>query len=157
MALVKRYRDSVGWMKGHKRQTSLLLCLAVGLTWVDLIMPVFGEILKGEKKSGWTRTEKRGGRSWMNPFCFSFSFFFFFFWIKKKLFLSRLFSFLTAAMCLISYVICSRPRAGTDASAIFTLSLPSSQTQRLAKGTQLRANDQCKKKALTQQKTKRNY
>lgn len=83
--------------------------------------------------------------------------FFLFFFGKNNFFVSRLFSFLTAAMCLISYVICSRPRVGLTLRRQRPSS-PSSLTQRLAKGTQLRANEQRKKiKALTQQKTKRNF
>lgn len=154
MAPLNRHRRLVGWMKGDERQTSLFVCLTVGLTWVDLIRPCTRRAepktreRQREKKSGWTWREKGGGIL-DEPALFFFSFSF----KKKHLFFGLSPSlFLTAAMCLISYVICSRPRLTLRRPP----SSPYSQTQRLAK-TRLGANDtENHQKNLTQQKTKSN-
>lgn len=93
-----------------------------------------------EKRKVAEHEERKRGSSCTNPLCFSFLSRFFLF-LKKTPFFGRSPSlFLTAAMCLISYVICSRRRLDAAAAAIFTLQ------QRLAKRTQFGANDQCEKK-----------
>lgn len=97
MAPLNRHRHFVGWMKGDERQTSLFVCLTVGLTWVDLSRPCTRRAepktreRQREKNSGWTWREKGGGGILDEPALFFFSFSF---KKKKHLFLvSRLLSF----------------------------------------------------------------
>lgn len=115
-------------LAGWKGINGIHLCLCVILLewheWTRSSMRVHGW--------SWAEIEERQRKKWVsmkrvkeressltNPLCFSFLS------IKKKthFFFSRLYSFLTAAMCLISDVICSRPwaKANTAAAAIFTL------------------------------------
>lgn len=152
------YKGTEYLLAGWKGTSGKHLCFCVWqLDWHEWTRSCrfLGKLRKEKRKEAEPWRKKRGGSSWTNPHCFAFLSLFFF--GKNNFFVSRLFSFLIAAMCLISYVICSRPRAGLTLRPQRPSS-PYSLTQRLAKGTQLRANEQCKKiKALTQQKTKRNF
>lgn len=154
MALLNRHRRFVGWMKGDERQTSLFVCLTVGLTWVDLIRPCTRRAepktreRQREKKSGWTWREKGGGGSWMNPLCFSFLSHF-----KKNTFFWSL-AFSLSNCCHVFNIICNLFQTPTDAAAaaIFTLQ-PNTKTGKDSTRGKWHRKPQ---KKLTQQKTKSN-
>lgn len=102
MALLKRHRGFVGWMKGHKRQTSLFLCLTVGLTWVDLIVPVFGGLRKEKRKVA--EHEERKGEGALGRTRSALLFFLIFFWKKHFFCLSP---FLLSNCCHVFNIICN--------------------------------------------------
>lgn len=108
---VKKALTLRGWKKGHQQPTYLSVPLTVKLSRVDLLCSSqeWPETEVSQRQRG-KKGAKDGEREHVDKstlFFFSFSFF-----SLRTFFFSRLFSFLTAAMCLISDVICSRPWAG---------------------------------------------
>lgn len=151
MALLKkRHRGFVGWMKGHKRQTSLFLCLTVGLTWVDLIVPVFGETQKGEKKSGWTGRQGEGApRRTRSALLFFLVFFFF----GKNTFFC-LSPFLLSNWCHVFNIICNVFQTLSCGGGGHLHSLDKHKDWQRGLNQEQMTNVK-KNKTLTQQKTKR--
>lgn len=137
-------------MKGHQQATSLsvLFDSRTEKNGRSLLHPLRAgqkpKKLTGRKreKGAEGREGRRGLADKSTVFLFILPPLFFFFFLL--FFFSRLFSFLTAAMCLISDVICSRPWAGARwRGEGLTVGPPpsshSNQTQRPANTTQPRA------------------